>query len=889
MTQGTLYEGDSRRCVAMPLGGIGTGHVALGGTGVLKQWQLQNVGNHLGFLPQTFFGLRLSSVEPPLSIRRILQSAPPGPADSPAPLVNDHQDAPGSYVPRFGWPLIRNTRFEGAYPFARIDYEDDWPARVRLEAYNPLVPLDEESSGLPLVSMRFTVTNDFTHDLTGWLIGSLQNVVGWDGATPIRDASCAVLGGNVNTVTAVADGTGIVMSNPELPKDDRGSGSLILWTSSPAVALPQFDDCETALTFADSLKLLAPTVLDDWTAQSVARAVAALNPPLRSPRRPSAPGCTWAGCLAVPFHIRPGQTAAVEMVIAWHFPNRYADFDQFGRESDTPRTAPWIGNHYTEVFPDAQSVVLHYAQHREALRSASSRWADAVFASSLPAAVRDTLGAQPALIRSPTTFRAATGQFFGFEGVLGESSVNWNGNIGGSCPLNCTHVWNYEQAVSRIFPALERSMRETDWEVLQAPEGYLPHRVLFPLADQRFGRIIGGPDRPALDGMLGTVLKTYREARQGASRAWLGKYLPNMRKLMDYVSRTWDPEQSGLLRGDQPVTHDISLQGVNMYVGGIWLAALRAMQSILGALGHDCEAAEYGRRFTASSAAYDGLLWNGEFYGQSSVGDAFDFGSGCLADQLFGQWWAHQLDLGYLLPVDHVRTALTSIIRYNLRDGFQDFRHGYRSFADAADSGLLICTWPHGGRPQVPIRYADEVWSGVEYQVAGHLAYEGFRDESIRLIAAIRARHDGRRRNPYNEIENGDHYSRAMAGWVLLEAFTRSSYDALAGRLCLGDGFSRYPVLAATGWADVRASDDGIEVRCLGGTITVGLLTVTDADGRPRTAAVREVSAGGRTIPSRLDDDGRTLAIAHPVTLTDGDVLSIALSPFAREAPKVAR
>jgi non-lysosomal glucosylceramidase len=878
MTQGTLYEGESRRAVAMPLGGIGTGQVALGGTGVLKQWQLHNTGNHLGFLPQTFFGLRLNCVEPPLSIRRILQSAPPEGGGSPAPLVNDQQDAPGAYVPRFGWPLVRGTRFEGAYPFARIDYEDEWPARVRLEAYNPLVPFDPENSGLPLVSLRFTVTNSFTHDLTGWLIGALQNVVGWDGVTPIKDASCAVLGGNVNTVTGLADGLGIVMSNPELPPDDRGFGSMVLWTNSPAVALPQFDDCDTALAFADSLKLLAPTVLEDWTAESVARAVAALNPPLRSPLRPSAPGRTWAGCLAVPCHIRPGGTATVEMVLAWHFPNRYADFDQFGRESDTPRTPPWIGNHYTEVFPDARSVVLHYAEHRQTLHTASSRWADAIFASSLPAAVRDTLAAQPALIRSPTTFRTAAGQFFGFEGVLGESSINWNGNVGGSCPLNCTHVWNYEQAVSRIFPSLERSMRETDWEVLQAPEGYLPHRVLFPLEDQHFGRIIGGPDRPALDGMLGTVLKTYREARQGAGLAWLEQYLPNMRRLMDYVTRTWDPQQSGLLQGDQPVTHDISLQGVNMYVGGIWLTALRAMRSILDALGHDREAAEYERRFAASSAAYDGLLWNGEFYGQSSAGDAFDFGSGCLADQLFGQWWAHQLDLGYLLPADHVHTALASIVKYNLREGFGDFRHGYRSFADAADSGLLICTWPHGGRPDVPIRYADEVWTGVEYQVAGHLAYEGFPDESIRLVAAIRARHDGRRRNPYNEIENGDHYSRAMAGWGLLEAFTRSRYDALAGRLSLGEGFSRYPVMAATGWADVRVSDDRIEVRCLGGTIAVSSLTVADAGGKPRTAAVRELIAAGRVIPSRLGQEGRVLTVDQPVTLADGDVLSLTLS-----------
>lgn len=104
MSEATRFDGEHRRCVAMPLGGIGTDHVALGGTGALKQWQLHNTGNHLGFLPQTFFGLRLSSIEPPVSVRRILQAAPVEPSMPSAPLVNDYQDAPGDYRPRFAWP-----------------------------------------------------------------------------------------------------------------------------------------------------------------------------------------------------------------------------------------------------------------------------------------------------------------------------------------------------------------------------------------------------------------------------------------------------------------------------------------------------------------------------------------------------------------------------------------------------------------------------------------------------------------------------------------------------------------------------------------------------------------------------------------------------------------
>jgi uncharacterized protein (DUF608 family) len=330
---------------------------------------------------------------------------------------------------------------------------------------------------------------------------------------------------------------------------------------------------------------------------------------------------------------------------------------------------------------------------------------------------------------------------------------------------------------------------------------------------------------------------------------------------MDYVTRTWDSQGSGLLTGDQPVTHDISLQGPNMFVGGLWLAALRSMQELTGRSGFAAEAAGYGRRFAAASASYDELLWNGEFYRQATEGDAFDFGAGCLADQLFGQWWAHQLDLGYLLPADHVRTALDSIVRYNLRDGFRGFRHGYRVFADGDDSGLLVCTWPRGGRPAVPIRYADEVWTGTEYQVAAHCLFEGMTEQGLRLLRAVQARYDGSRRNPYNEIECGDHYSRAMAGFSVLEACTGAWYDAWAAHLRLGRAFDQYPLLAGTGWGEVTSASDSVSFRVLGGAVRIGQVSLD-------TGEVHAVRV-----------DGAPVAAPRPLTLTTGSQLAVIVTP----------
>jgi uncharacterized protein (DUF608 family) len=865
------FTGDRRRAVALPLGGIGTGNLALGGTGTLKQWQLHNQGNHLGFAPQSFFALRLSCTEPPLSIRRVLRAPAIAPHREPAPLVNDDLDPAVCYARPASWPQVRDTTFHGAYPFARIDYADDWPAEVRLEAYTPFVPLDAEASSLPLASFTFRITNRFSYPLHGWLLGTLQNLVGWDGVTPVRDSQCAALGGNVNRLMSSGDGTGLVLANDDLDPGHPGYGSMALWTPAAAATLPQFDDADAALAFADSLKLVNVTVLDDWSAEASARALAELRPVLRGPEGPSPAGRTWAAAIAVPFSVAPGASVERQFVYAWHFPNRVADFDRFGDAVPTTSGPAWIGNHYATAFAGAQEVIAHFAQRQADLLDRTRRWHDAVYGSGLPAVITDVIGAQPALIRSPTTFRTADGRFYGFEGVLGESTLNWNGNVGGSCPLNCTHVWNYEQAVAQLFPSLERSMRETDWDVLQAPEGYLPHRVLLPAdGPQLHGVTVGGPARPAIDGMLGTVLKTYREVRRGAGTDWLGRYLPHARRLMDFVTSTWDVSGSGVLTGDQPVTHDISLQGPNIFVGGLWLAALRAMQEMTARSGAVAEAAEFGRRFRLASGNYDELLWNGEYYSQKSDGQSFDFGDGCLADQLLGQWWAHQLNLGHILPADHVRTALASIVAFNFRSGFRGFEHGYRVFADADDAGLLICTWPHEGRPAVPIRYADEVWTGVEYQVAAHCLFEGMTGDGLRILTGLRGRYDGSRRNPYNEIECGDHYSRAMAGFSVLDAWTGAWYDAWAGHLRIGLGAERYPLIAGPGWGEVTASDRAASFRCLGGEVP---LTEVSVPG----GVIGTVRVGGRPVAVETTAGGRLAKLADPVSVPAGGSLTVTL------------
>jgi len=79
--------------------------------------------------------------------------------------------------------------------------------------------------------------------------------------------------------------------------------------------------------------------------------------------------------------------------------------------------------------------------------------------------------------------------------------------------------------------------------------------------------------------------------------------------------------------------------------------------------------------------------------------------------------------------------------------------------------------------------YTDEVWCGIEYQVASHMIYEGMIEEGLSLVMGTRRRHRGDRRNPWDEFECGHHYARSMASYALLLALSGFGYSAPEKRI----------------------------------------------------------------------------------------------------------
>ena len=874
------HEGATLRHVAMPLGGIGTGQVAICGDGSLRQWQLLGRPNHTGFVPDSLFAIRCTREVRPFDAVRVLQAnSALEPVEGTPCVTDDHvPEQQRRLVSHIGG--FERTTFSATYPVATVTYEDrSLPVVVELRAWNPFVPLDADASSLPAALLDFTITNSGAEPVGGCLAGSLQNCVGWDGFGELRGSANGLYGGNVNRLRLDERGCWITMDNPSLADDDARAGQLVLATCATDTApYERWTEVDELIGFIDGTWF---TSSRKWHSTEEFVHARRRSPTIRVAHGPSPPGQTWNGALAVPYALGPGETALISFVIAWHFPNRVVDWDQGGPLRDCGRSVLWLGNSYARRFLDAEAVLAHVRENRSALAAATDAWTGCFIESSLEPRLAEAMAAQAVVPRSPTCFQTADGRFYGFEGGLGASTAMWGGDRGGSCALNCSHVWNYEQALSRLFPALERTMRESELEHTQAPDGHLPHRVVLPLyLPQLLDSWIGGPDKPALDGMLGCIPKLYRELRQGGAREWLVALWPRVVALVDYIRRTWDTGTDGILRGEQPNTYDIAFFGANVYIGGLWIAALRAYARLAEIVGDEEGAAEAREHSNRASAGYDAALWNGEYYVQELEPDRpYQFGTGCLTDQLHGQWWAHQLDLGYVFPRERVRTALESIVRHNFRRHLGTFEHSQRIYADAEDSGLVLCSWPHGGRPETPMLYCDEVWSGTEYTIGCLLIEEGMVEQGLEIVDAIRRRHDGTRRNPFNEIECGDHYVRSLSGWSVVEALGKWRYDAVAGELAVdmsAGNARRGPLVADGGWGSLAVDVRGrAQLDCRHGEIV--LLRIAALGVEP--AGVVEASVDGRPVAVECADDERGRLVARFIgglQVASGSVLELA-------------
>lgn len=867
-----VYRGAQLRTVAMPLGGLGTGSVALCGDGSLRQWQIFNEISHQAFIPDALFAIWARVKERGARpVARVLQCAETyDDVDFvAAPLVTDHL-VPSALKERLAWlPGVHGIQFSGEYPLARLTYDEPaLPVQVALEAFSPFIPLNHKDSGLPAIFFIFTVRNRGEKPVELSLAMSLQNAVGYDGLQPVSGVQHPSYGGNRNALIRLAGMAALDMSSTlRVPKDER-FGQMVLANLS--------DDC-TWYAQWDNLHAF----WDDFASDGLLCNVADTTP--------SPPGRTWNGAVAASLTVAPGSEQQSRFLLAWHFPNRCVNWDQTFFGVADKQTRFWLGTMYGNWFNSALAVADYARQNAERLIDETRLFHDAMFDSTLPEAVLDAVTAPISTLRSPTCFWTADDKFYGFEGC---NNVSSGRPSGGCCPLNCTHVWNHAQALARLFPHLERTMRETDLGPQMDPQRGISHRTVLPLYLPRWYMITPVTEYAA-DGHLGTIIKAYRDYRQTGDRDWLHTWWPRLKLAMQQARQRWDAGGRGVCEGPQSTTYDCDLHGRNSFISGLYLAALRASEEMARIEGDESTAAECRALFERGRRNLDTELWNGEYYIQTYDAEKHkqtQYGAGCHADQLVGQWWAHICGLGHILPREHVRTALQSLFRYNFRADLTNHKQQPRQFLLPEEAGLVTCTWPRGGRPGPGpfdvTRYSDEVWTGLEYAVAGAMLFEGLVDEALALVNTARERHDGQRRNPWNEIECGDHYVRAMSSWTLLEAAAGWQYDADAASITWAPRLTprdfRSFFVGAQGWGAItQRAMDTRQVQTL--TVRYGSLEVKDLRFSWLGASPLQqvtVRAGEQLAACtwQIGADGDVgIELSQPLTLNSGEGIEVSL------------
>ena len=854
-----VYTGESLRNIFYPLGGIGTGNLLIGGRGNILEFEIFNRAQRDELPPyMTFFSIWFDDgVNDPASMI----------------LERRHFDnfTNGFGVPRqqlSGIPRFDEVRWTGAPPFIGLELEDRRvPLDIQLECFSPLIPLDVPNSSIPVSTFTWTVSNPTNTSIEFTLAFNISN--------PFGNLNYrAVKPGHRIRNTAIRDEhlSGVYFESLIDPNHgdygnmavatDHGQEEIV--TAWP---LGGWWDDAHLLWSEFSGKGHIPVITDSIVHEGQKQLVSSI---------------------LVRGELAPGDTDTVKFYLSWVVPNRILENDQaFGVDQIAGHMA---GNYYALGYSDALEVLDYFVRNESQLLRYGRKFYDNLVGSSVPGPVIDAAASNLAILTSNLLSRVDNGDVHAWEGL---------GLDFGCCPGNCTHVWNYAQTLASLFPSLERNMRETTFLTQTYESGYQSFRTTFPIGDHHFKNV-------AADGQMGSIMRVYREWKFCGDSLWLASLWPSVRRALEFAWKgpssdsreaawvkdmlPWDPEKEGVLRGDQHNTYDINFLGPNMMTGSLYLGAIKACTEMAEYLGHTALASDYKELYSRGKDRYDKLLWNGSWYTQKvEVIDGlkvparlktaegkikYQYGSGCLADQLLGQYLAFSSGMGYLLDTGKVHKSLQSIFKHNYIPSFVDFQNVQRVYALNDEGGLVICTWPDGNREQIPFPYAEETWTGVEYQVAATMIRAGLVDEGLEVTRAVRGRYAGYNRNPYAEIESGFYYSRALSSWAVFLALSGFKYDGVNKSISFNPVFSREDFSSfwstGSGWGNFRQTEQEIMLEVDYGNLILHSMEY----GQMYPGSMPRVEVNSRSVESK-PGHGASIIFTRILELAEGDMLRL--------------
>jgi non-lysosomal glucosylceramidase len=872
-----IYTGDQTREISFPLGGLGTGCVGLGGNGRLRDWEIFNRPSKNSANIFTHIMVRAEREGTVLDTRVMQGDWPGGAVGGETSNIHRGNGGFGYGVGPFrgamaGVPHFERHRFEGEYPYAKIAFEDScFPGDVTLRAFNPFIPMNDRDSSLPAAFFEITFHNTGDAALDYTALFTLNNMQPY--------------GTTVNRALQSDGIASILMDSDALAGDDPLFGSLCIATDAQDVSWQEY--WSRALWFDSLVNFWSDLQAGGKLKNRRYEVTAGGKPPYK--RDGEEPGT-----LAVHCKIAPGEKKSVRFVMGWHYPNC---INFWNPEPGAQKPAVWK-HHYASLFSDARECCRYALKNWDRLDADTTLFKEALFGTTLPPYVLDAVSANLSILKSATCLRLTDGEFYGFEGC---------GTDVGYCEGNCSHVWNYAYALPFLFPKLQRTMRDLDYQYNQRPDGGMSFRLMLPLGRKRYDF------RPCVDGQMGGVIQVWREYLISGNLSWLREKWPAVQKAIEFAwaetnEDGWDLNRDGVMEGRQHHTLDMELFGPSSWLNGFYLAALKAGAQMAERLGDAQKAKLYLGIFEKGRAWCDVHLFNGEYYvqkvditdkalvrrydttkpleGESTLDAYWDeekgeiryqVANGSAADQVVAQWHANLSGLGDIFDPAQTKSALQSIYKYNFKTNARNRFNPARIFCLDGESGLRICAWPEGApRPVIPITYAEEVFCGVEYQVAGHMLQAGLYEEGFRVVKAVRDRFDGVRRNPWNEFECGSNYVRSMASYSLIPSASGFSCDLANGYIGFDpkcpagpEGFSSFFSVEGA-WGMFTQRDTSLKVRVLYGALRLASLGLPSGL-RADSARLDEAQCACRS------ENGRMM-LEKPESLSAGQTLYVECS-----------
>ncbi|MCK4745743.1 MAG: hypothetical protein KAT15_01850, partial [Bacteroidales bacterium] len=486
------YDQDHTHKIAMPIGGIGTGTVSLGGRGNLQDWEIMNrpaKGYNPGSGRQNspFFTL-YTSVGGKKDLRLL---------EGPVPFFL-YEGSAGAIATNHGLPRFKHVSFDAAYPFGQVHLSSPQvPLKVKIKSFNPLIPGDIDNSSIPVAVIDFEITNTSEEEITFSVCGTMQNFIGEDGVDGKAQD-------NENSFRKDSGFSGIRFSTDGEDKETAQWGEMALITTSPG-----------EVSYRTGWKPIqwGSSILDFWDDLS--------EDGLLENRQDEESDKPMAS-LAVRDVISANETKTIRFLIAWYFPNRKAWSSEFAL------------NHYCTKYEDAWDVAAKTVPELAYLEDKTIEFIEAFCGSDLPEVVKEAALFNISTLRTQTCFRLADGNLYAWEGCHDNA---------GCCFGSCTHVWNYETATGFLFGDLAKTRRNVEFGHATRKDGLMSFRVKLPLED------IPGFSKAAADGQMGTIMKFYRDWQLSGDDDFFKPLYPNVKNALSYawIQGGWDGNQDGVM------------------------------------------------------------------------------------------------------------------------------------------------------------------------------------------------------------------------------------------------------------------------------------------------------------------------------------------------------